>query len=146
MGVARSVPAEAPRVPLKLGPLASTSTGGPASSLASSDNEEPRPLETTRYTRTEAQLKADKLAANAGQCAEVTPFLFVSGREVAEDEAMLRRFGITHIVNCAGLHVPCYFDGHSKDNSAEGGDSALQCEYLTLNMVDSKVGEDLAGP
>ena len=55
-------------------------------------------------------MKAQKLAASSGQCAEVTPFLFVSGREVAGDEATLRRHGITHVVNCAGLHVPNHFE------------------------------------
>ena len=145
---------------LRLGGLSAGSSGGGGGGGGGSEEEEEpssfaRPLETTRYTRTESQLKADKLAASSGQCAEVTPFLFVSGREVAADEAALRRHGITHVVNCAGLHVPNFFEEQKKEReggvTGEGRSAAstssssppLRCQYLTLNMFDSKIGEDL---
>uniref|UniRef100_A0A7S2WVL7 Uncharacterized protein n=1 Tax=Rhizochromulina marina TaxID=1034831 RepID=A0A7S2WVL7_9STRA len=91
----------------------------------------PDALETVRYQRTESQIKQNKLALCAPVCSSITPFLFVGGKVVAENREVLRAHGITHVVNCAAMVCPCFF---------EDGDDALT--YTKLNMYDSKDGEE----
>ena len=78
--------------------------------------------------------------------------MFVSGDKVATDEACLRNAGITHVVNCAASIVPNLFEkGRGAtagvtgggDGGGGGGEGALECDYLSLFMLDSKDREDI---
>jgi len=128
-----------PRVPgLAFGTLPSGSLrGGEGADDISGE------LETSRFQRTEFELKKNKLEASRGTCSKITPFLFVSDSEAAANRALLRRLGITQVINCAGLHLPNFFEKeHSEPSSTEASALSDQIKYVTLNMYDSPAGDE----
>jgi hypothetical protein len=53
--------------------------------------------------------RAAKLQYFLADCTAITPHLFISGQQVASDCALLRRHGITHVVNACGAICDNYF-------------------------------------
>ncbi|XP_002990110.2 protein-tyrosine-phosphatase MKP1 [Selaginella moellendorffii] len=54
-------------------------------------------------------LRRQKMAMCDRQCTRVMGHLYFGSKKVAENYAMLRRFRITHILNCVGMVCPSYF-------------------------------------
>lgn len=74
-----------------------------------------------------------------GVCSEVMPkFLYVSGREPAENRDTLREHGITHVVNCASAAVPSPFDLEYLDLAMNDDvfEDVAWFVYVTLDFVD----------
>ncbi|GMI23975.1 hypothetical protein TeGR_g2606, partial [Tetraparma gracilis] len=79
--------------------------------------------------KSEGQLKKEKLKAASNECTEITPYMFVSGEDVAKDREALRTNGVTHIVNASNINLPNYFES----------DPSL--DYLSLKLFDDKSQE-----
>lgn len=71
---------------------------------------------------TDRQILKNQLYAK--ECSELYPGLYVGGDKVAKDIEILRKNGITHIINCAGNACGNYFPEHFT--------------YMTLFLKDSK--------
>jgi protein-tyrosine phosphatase len=78
---------------------------------------------------TEERMKREKLEQYRLVCSEILPHVYVSGEDVARSAELLRRHGITHVVNCAGPSMDNLFPE--------------QFSYLKLQLHDSKE-EDLS--
>lgn len=76
-------------------------------------------------------LKREKLRYYESQCNEVAPSLFMSSEAVAKSFDTLRRFGITHVVNCVGASC--------EDHYRERG-----IGYLSFHLKDSPQ-QDITG-
>lgn len=66
---------------------------------------------------TERGLKAQKMAICQGKMSEVFPGLFLGDSEAADNLKLLRKKGVTHVVNCAAGQVPNFFPTHFKYKS-----------------------------
>eukprot|EP00300_Choanocystis_sp_HF-7_P012036 c17719_g1_i1.p1 GENE.c17719_g1_i1~~c17719_g1_i1.p1 ORF type:complete len:425 (-),score=92.10 c17719_g1_i1:537-1811(-) len=60
------------------------------------------PKLTDQSERSYRKQKQQKLDENSLQCHEITPEIFLSGYVVAQNKALLKQHGITHILNVAG--------------------------------------------
>lgn len=72
----------------------------------------------------EEVIKRSKLEQFRLVCSEILPHVFVSGEDVANDREALKKHGITHIINFAGLTCENTFPG--------------DFEYLKFNLYDSR--------
>jgi hypothetical protein len=81
--------------------------------------------------RSEKEMKRAKIAFYDVLCSQIVPGLCVSSNTVVQDEDLLRREGITHVINCAGTISPSSFEGSGR------------IKYLTL-MLDDVGGEDIS--
>lgn len=72
--------------------------------------------------------RQDKLLYFAQHCTQLTDYMCVGGKQVAQDLAKLKANGITHVLNCAGDICDNYFEG--------------EFEYMKLYILDSP-NEDL---
>ena len=55
------------------------------------------------------QLRRDKLAFFDKECSKIAEHVYLGSDTVAKDEEVLRRHGITHVLNCVGFVCPEYF-------------------------------------
>lgn len=58
----------------------------------------------------ELRARKDKLAFFDKDCTRIAEGLYVAGETVAKSRDLLRKSGITHIVNCVGFLYPPYFE------------------------------------
>ena len=69
-------------------------------------------------------------------CSEITERLFLGSETVAKDSKLLKKHGITHILNCAGTVCPEYFPTmfqyrkHYRSQLTEGTFCARLTAYL----------------
>jgi predicted protein tyrosine phosphatase len=63
------------------------------------------------YSDRQSMKSKAKLAYFKSQCTEILDFLYVGGKQIAQDKNLLRSYGITHIVNCAGDVCENYHEG-----------------------------------
>jgi len=82
-----------------------------------------------RYEPSEAKIKSDKLDQCSKECSRIVSDLYLAGETVASDKEILKRTGITHILNCAGTYCPEYFP--------------QDFVYKTLHLYDGK-NEDIS--
>eukprot|EP00898_Chlorokybus_atmophyticus_P007167 jgi/Chlat1/7451/Chrsp6S07459 len=57
----------------------------------------------------EAELRREKLAYFDKQCSKVNEYIYLGSDTVARNRDILRSYGITHVLNCAGHVCPDYF-------------------------------------
>jgi len=55
------------------------------------------------------QLRRDKLAFYDKECSKIAEHVYLGSDTVAKNEEVLRRHGITHVLNCVGFVCPEYF-------------------------------------
>ncbi|KEH21884.1 putative protein-tyrosine-phosphatase [Medicago truncatula] len=56
-------------------------------------------------------VKRDKIAFFDKECSKVAEHVYLGGDAVAKDREILKRNGITHVLNCVGFVCPEYFKG-----------------------------------
>jgi protein-tyrosine phosphatase/PHD/YefM family antitoxin component YafN of YafNO toxin-antitoxin module len=78
----------------------------------------------SEFSLTEGQLKRDAIADSELECSQITKYLFIAGRRVAENLELLLEKKITRIINCASSVVPNYHQGFGN------------MKYLSMNLVD----------
>jgi len=78
------------------------------------------------HSKSEHQIKVEKLAKADVECTSITPFLFVSGAKIAQDFDCLVRNGITHIINTSGINLENFHE------------SSGQFQYLKLDLLDHR--------
>lgn len=78
------------------------------------------------YMQTESQQRRERMADCEFECSRITSYLFVAGYHIATNREILRRNGITHIINCSAAVV----------ENAFIDDKSLK--YLSLSMVDGR--------
>ncbi|RZC61584.1 hypothetical protein C5167_023345 [Papaver somniferum] len=61
------------------------------------------------YPQREFQLKKDKLAFFDKECSRITDHIYLGSEAVAKNREILRKNGITHVLNCVGFVCPEYF-------------------------------------
>ena len=61
-----------------------------------------------REEDTETADRRRRMIESEGACSEIESFLFVGGNKVASDRELLRKHGITHIVNSASSDCEDY--------------------------------------
>lgn len=59
----------------------------------------------------EFECKKDKLAFLDKDCSRIAEHLYLGSDKVAKDREVLRKNGITHVLNCVGFFCPEYFKG-----------------------------------
>ena len=89
-------------------PSQSNSPSSSSSSAAASTAFVPSKASNMSTTQTTSS-RAAKLQYFLADCTKVTDHLFISGQQVACDCALLRRHGITHVVNACGAICDNYF-------------------------------------
>jgi protein-tyrosine phosphatase len=83
------------------------------------------------FSITESQNQIKSLNNGENKCSQITKFLFVGDKLVAENLGLLENNNITRIINCSSAAVECSFLNNKK------------YKYLSLNLVDGR-GEDLS--
>jgi protein-tyrosine phosphatase len=78
---------------------------------------------------TERQLRKEKLDRYENECTQIEDYMYVGGMIVAKNKELLKRVGITHIINCSAITTENFFP-----------DSFT---YKAIYMNDSP-GEDIA--
>ncbi|GMI17379.1 hypothetical protein TrLO_g9364 [Triparma laevis f. longispina] len=78
------------------------------------------------HSKSEHQIKVEKLAKADVECTSITPFLFVSGAKIAQDFDCLIRNGITHVINTSGINLENFHE------------SSGQFQYLKLDLLDHR--------
>jgi protein tyrosine phosphatase (PTP) superfamily phosphohydrolase (DUF442 family) len=111
---AQRSPAGGPSSPVRrrpLGIIPPSPVGSPGASPRSpSENGHPNFRRArSRGSRPETD-RAAKLAYFAKHCTKLTDYLYVGSKVVAQDLAMLKSNGITHVVNCVGDLCENYFE------------------------------------
>lgn len=81
------------------------------------------------YQMSELESKEEKLKRFDPICSEITERLFLGSETVAKDSKLLKKHGITHILNCAGTVCPEYFP--------------TMFQYRTLFLADGR-NEDIS--
>lgn len=84
-----------------------------------------KPLENSNSEKPvkEFQFKRDKLAFYDKECSRIAEHMYLGSDAVAKNREILRKNGITHVLNCVGFVCPEYFKG--------------DLEYKTLWLQDS---------
>ncbi|XVE85181.1 hypothetical protein DITRI_Ditri17bG0071000 [Diplodiscus trichospermus] len=67
-----------------------------------------KPLESPGSNR-EFQLRKDKLAFYDKECSRIADHIYLGSEAVAKNREILRKNGITHVLNCVGFVCPEYF-------------------------------------
>ncbi|XP_022776189.1 protein-tyrosine-phosphatase MKP1-like [Durio zibethinus] len=67
-----------------------------------------KPLESPGSNR-EFQLRRDKLAFYDKECSRIADHIYLGSEAVAKNREILRKNGITHVLNCVGFVCPEYF-------------------------------------
>lgn len=85
--------------------------------------------------------RGNKLAFFAKDCTQITDWMYVGGKQIAQDLEMLKATGITHVLNCAGDICDNYFTDdftYLKLFLLDSPNEDLMCVlYEALDYIDS---------
>lgn len=117
-------PSQSTRVPVSKD--ASLASLPPAEATAGHETAKLTSSVDSTYMQTESQQRRERMADCEFECSRITSYLFVAGYHIATNREILRRNGISHIINCSAAVV----------ENAFIDDKSLK--YLSLSMVDGR--------
>ncbi|XP_051122048.1 protein-tyrosine-phosphatase MKP1-like [Andrographis paniculata] len=69
----------------------------------------PRESSSTDQNSIEFEFRKDKLTFFSKECSKILDHIYLGSDAIAKDREILRRNGITHVLNCVGFSCPEYF-------------------------------------